>query len=116
MWIGVDRDRIFLMGHSAGAAHTAAYAYDRALQPAEGSGLAGHIVVSGRVRAENRPENPNARRVETYYGTSDAEALDRLSPVSHVGPDTLPTFVACGEFENPLIDVHCPTTSSARTP
>lgn len=105
--IGVDRERIFLMGHSAGAAHAAAYAYDRALQPAEGSGLAGLIVVSGRVRAENRPENPNARRVETYYRTSETEALDRLSPVSNVGPDSLPTFVAWGEYENPLIDVHC---------
>ena len=30
--------------------------------------LAGSIVVSGRVRADNLPTNPNARKVEAYYG------------------------------------------------
>jgi acetyl esterase/lipase len=105
--IGVDLRRIFLMGHSAGAAHAASYAYDRRLQPDEGSGLAGLIVVSGRVRVENRADNPNAKRVETYYRTTSPEELDRLSPVSHVGPDSIPTLVAWGEYENPLIDVHC---------
>ncbi|WP_156175597.1 hypothetical protein [Bradyrhizobium sp. LTSP849] len=67
----------------------------------EGSGLAGLIVVSGRVRMENRAGNPNAKRVETYYGTTSPEELDRLSPVSHVGPDSIPTLVAWGEYENP---------------
>jgi acetyl esterase len=105
--IGVDPQRIFLMGHSAGAAHVASYAYDRNLQPEAGSRLAGLIVVSGRVRVENRPDNPNAKRVEAYYGTVDPAELDRLSPVSHVGLDSIPTFVAWGEYENPLIDVHC---------
>ncbi len=105
--IGVDPQRLFLMGHSAGAAHVASYAYDGSLQPKTGSGLAGLIVVSGRVRVENRPDNPNAGRVEAYYQTADPAELDRLSPVSHVGPDSIPTFIAWGEFENPLIDVHC---------
>lgn len=105
--IGVDPQRIFLMGHSAGGAHVGSYAFDRSLQPNAGSGLAGLIVVSGRVRVENRPDNPNSKRVEAYYGTADPALLDRLSPVSHVGPDSIPTFVAWGEFENPLIDVHC---------
>jgi acetyl esterase/lipase len=105
--IGVDSRRIFLMGHSAGGAHVASYAYDRGLQPEEGCGLAGLIIVSGRVRVENRTDNPNAKRVETYYGTTDPDELDRLSPVSHVGPNSIPTFVAWGEYENPLIDVHC---------
>lgn len=105
--IGVDPQRVFLMGHSAGGAHVASYAYDRSLQPEEGCGLAGLIIVSGRVRVENRTDNPNAKRVETYYGTTNPDELDRLSPVSHVGPDSVPTFVAWGEYENPLIDVHC---------
>lgn len=103
---GVDPARLFLMGHSAGAAHAGSYAYDERLQPPGGPGIAGMIVVSGRVRADNLPENPNAKRVETYYGP-DATRYDDLSPVTHVGPGSVPTFVAMGEYENPLLDVYC---------
>jgi len=105
--LGIDPRRIFLMGHSAGAAHAGSYAYDKRQQPAEGPGLAGFIVVSGRVRADNRPDNPNADKVVEYYGTSDAAQLDDVSPVTHVTADSVPTFVARGEYENPLLDMHC---------
>jgi acetyl esterase/lipase len=103
---GGDPGQIYLMGHSAGAAHAAGYAYDRRHHPAGGAGLAGLIVVSGRVRADNGAENPNARKVEAYYGT-DARAYEDVSPVSHVRSDSLPTMVAFAEYENPLIDVYC---------
>lgn len=103
---GGDPERIFMLAHSAGAAHAAHYAYDRRFHPADGPGLAGLIVVSGRVRAENGPENPNARRVEAYYGTDPAR-MDEGSAVNYVGADSLPTMIAVAEYENPLIDVHC---------
>lgn len=105
--LGVDASRIFLMGHSAGAAHAGSYAYDERLQPSSGPGIAGFIVVSGRVRAETLPENPNAHKVAAYYGTTDAAKLDDVSPVGHVCADSVPTFVAWAEYENPLIDLHC---------
>ena len=103
---GGDPGQIFLMGHSAGAAHAAGYAYDAARHPPGGPGLAGLIVVSGRVRADNRPDNPNARKVEAYYGT-DASAYEAVSPVNLAGADSVPTLVAFAEFENPLIDAYC---------
>jgi acetyl esterase len=103
---GIDRDRLFLMGHSAGGAHVGSYAYDKRMRPPSGTGLAGLIIVSGRVRADALPENPNAHKVEAYYG-SDASRYDNFSPVSHVDSDSPPTLVAWSEFENPLIDVYC---------
>ena len=105
--IGIDADRIFLMGHSAGAAHSGSYAYDRRRHPAAGPGLAGHLVLSGRVRAETLPENPNAKKVVSYYGTGDPDTLADVSPVTHVDACSVPTFIAWAEFENPLIDMHC---------
>jgi len=103
--LSVDPARLFLMGHSTGAAHSASYAYDRRLQPKEGPGIAGLIIVGGRVRVDNLPENPNARKVEAYYGT-DTSKYEDYSPVNHVGPDSVPTMVAWCEFENPLLDVY----------
>lgn len=103
---GGDPEKIFLIGHSAGAAHAASYAYDRRLQPASGPGIAGLVVLSGRVRAENLPENPNARKVEAYYGTNPA-VLDDCSAVTHVSAESVPTMIAVAEYENPLLDVHC---------
>lgn len=103
---GGAADSIFLMGHSAGAAHVASYAYDARFRDASHKSVAGVIVVSGRVRADSSEWNPNARKVEAYYGT-DASVYDDVSPVTHVAADSPPTFIAFAEYENPLIDVYC---------
>lgn len=103
---GGDPHNIFLMGHSAGAAHVASYGYDLRFRDAMHEHIAGLVIVSGRVRADNGSENPNARKVEAYYGT-DPSAYEDLSPVSHVSADSPPTFVAFAEYENPLIDLYC---------
>jgi acetyl esterase/lipase len=102
---GGDPDNIFLFGHSAGALHVGSYAYDRRFHPAGGSGVAGLIVLSGRVRAETLPDNPLARNVEAYFG-QDQEAMAQASMVTHVAPDSVPTLIGVAEYENPLIDVH----------
>ncbi len=103
---GWNPGKVFLMSHSAGAAHAGSYAYDPAFSSAGQPPLAGMIVVSGRVRIDNLAENPNAKRVEQYYGT-DASRFEGCSPVHHINRDSVATFVAWAEFENPLIDVYC---------
>jgi acetyl esterase/lipase len=103
---GWNPDKVFLMSHSAGAAHAGSYAYDPAFSSGGKPPLAGMIVVSGRVRIDNLKENPNAKKVEQYYGT-DASRFEGYSPVHHINRDSVATFVAWAEFENPLIDVYC---------
>jgi len=91
---------VFLMGHSAGAAHTGSYAYT-STDP-----VSGHIVVSGRVRAETWVGNPNAAKVAAYYG-SDPSILEQASQVNLVHKGCPATMIAVAEFENPFLDVHC---------
>ena len=102
---GGDPDNIFLMGHSAGGAHVGTFAYDARFDCNARQHVAGVLIISGRVRADNTSENPNARKVEAYYG-SDSTLYENLSPVSHVDADSMPTFIAFAEFENPLIDIY----------
>lgn len=102
---GGDPGKVFLMGHSAGALHVGSYAYDTRFHPAGGSGVAGLVVLSGRVRAETWPDNPLARNVIAYFG-DDQEAMAQGSMVTHVTRDSPPTLVGIAEYENPLIDVH----------
>lgn len=112
-WIGAhiaqyggDPARTFLMGHSAGAAHAGSFAYDTRFQAGAAHRPAGFIVVSGRVRADMLAENPNAAKVQAYYG-SDPAVLEAVSPVSLVRADSIPTFIAYAEYENPLLDLYC---------
>lgn len=102
---GGNADRLFAMGHSAGCAHVGCYAYDRRFRPAAGPHLAGLILVSGRVKIDNFPENPNANNVEAYFG-ADPELMRAGSVVDHVGPDCVPTMIAIAEYENPLLDIY----------
>ena len=103
--LGVDIKRLFVFGHSAGAAHSAAYAYG-APGSEGGPKVAGSIVVSGRVRADNLPTNPNARKVEAYYGT-DNTLFEERSALHLAGKDSVPTFIAIAQYENPMLDVYC---------
>lgn len=101
---GGDPERIFLIGHSAGATHVATYAFLRALQPAEGAHLAGIILLSGRYRIEARPDDPRARNVQAYFGTDTAQYAAR-SPLSYVAQaPPIPVFVVIAEYDNPGLD------------
>lgn len=102
---GGNPDRIILVGHSAGASHAAAYVCDPAARPAEGPGVAGLVLISGRLRADARPDNPNAHEVRAYYG-ADESLYESRSAVTYAERVDVPLFVAIAEYENPYLDAY----------
>jgi predicted esterase len=103
---GGDPQQIFLMGHSAGAAHTSDYLYNQKRKSPLIDSILGHIIVSGRVRIEIRQDNPNAKKVEAYY-SNNSDTHEQCSVVNMIGDNFVETMIAIAEFENPLIDIHC---------
>lgn len=118
---GGDAAQIFLIGHSAGGAHAAAYVCDPASRPASppapraastgvptpkwGHGVAGLVLISARLRADARPDNPNAHGVRAYYG-DDASLYEVRSVVTHAAAIDVPLFLAVAEYENPGLDIY----------
>lgn len=101
---GGDPNRIYLIGHSAGATHVATYAYLKELQPAQGPGLAGIVLISGRYHFDPHPSDPNLKNFQAYFGTDRAQYPAR-SPISHVKEaPRLPTFIVIAEYDNPDLD------------
>ncbi|MEJ7932345.1 alpha/beta hydrolase [Ramlibacter sp. AN1015] len=101
---GGDPGRILLVGHSAGGTHAAAYACDPMLaqQPCRARAL---VLVSGRLRADVSPRNPNAPGVRAYFG-EDTGCYEARSPVTHAHRCAIPAMVALAQYENPLLDVY----------
>jgi triacylglycerol lipase len=92
---GGDPARLFLMGHSAGAAHAAAYASRPEFHGPGGAGLAGVILVAGLYDIASAERNPI---LESYYGSRPEAYADR-SAVPQIGRVALPVMVAVGEGE-----------------
>ena len=102
---GGDPNRIFLVGHSAGATHVSAYIFDKALQPPEGPGVAGAVLISGRYRLVYNPADPYGRNMQTYFGTDPAQYQNR-STINHIRDGArVPVFVVISEYEQPGLDV-----------
>lgn len=102
---GGDPKRIFLIGHSAGATHVSTYAYMRSLQPLDGPGIAGMVLMSGRYRVEPKVDDPRLQGVQAYFGTDPAQYPLR-SPLNYIKEaPTIPTFIVICEYENPGLDI-----------
>jgi len=118
---GGDPERILLVGHSAGATHAASYAWDPNLPVRVDPAVKGLVLISGRLRADARPDNPNAPGVRGYFGDDESQYEVR-SPVTHAAASPLPMFLAIAEYENPLLDVygaetlHCVALARGRAP
>ena len=86
-------NRIYLVGHSAGATHVASYIFDKSLQPSDGPGIAGAVLMSGRYRLEYDPADPNAKNMQAYFG-EDSSAYSVRSPITHIKQAVrVPVFV-----------------------
>lgn len=97
---GGDPSRVVLIGHSAGGAHAATFALDPDVSPAAGPGLSALVLIGARVRADARPDNPNADAVRAYFGMNESR-YEQRSPVTHAACATMPVLVAVAQFENP---------------
>ena len=102
---GGDPRRIVLWGHSAGAALSAAYGFDKRLQPKGGPGLAGLILMAGvydpalETEAaasftgwDPRPSN------EAYYGKDTGKYAAR-APLRHLTGPRLPVMLIISELD-----------------
>ncbi|NNC64144.1 MAG: alpha/beta hydrolase [Gammaproteobacteria bacterium] len=102
---GGDANRIYLIGHSAGATHVANYAFDASLQPQSGPGIAGMVLMSGRYNVMPNNEDPNFDNVRAYFGT-DASLYSQRSPINHIqDADRIATFIVIAEHDNPGLDM-----------
>lgn len=95
---GGDSNRIFLMGHSAGATHVATYVFDPRLQPGGSSGVTAAILVSGRYRVVSDPDDASLDGVRDYFGTDPARYPAR-SVVEHVPNSRIPVMLVAAEFD-----------------
>lgn len=102
---GGDPSRIFLIGHSAGATHIATYVLDPNVRVKPDAGLAGIVFISGRLRIDALPENPNADGVRAYFGDNAAH-YEAHSPVTYAHLCRHPLMIAIADYENPLLDVY----------
>jgi triacylglycerol lipase len=96
---GGNNDRLFLMGHSAGAAHACGYLADARWWTDGSPAVAGAICVSGIYDLELRPINT------AYYGDDEALYSSR-SPLAGLGKSVLPMLFTVAQNDPEFIERH----------
>jgi acetyl esterase/lipase len=104
---GADPNRIFLMGHSAGATHVASYvSHPEFFGPKgfgpQGSGLAGAILSSGGY--DFTKEDGQSEGRIAYFG-NDPKLLAERSAVAGLVKTTIPLMISNAELDPPAIAV-----------
>jgi acetyl esterase/lipase len=92
---GGDPNRIYLMGHSAGAAHVAQYIGHPRFHVEPGGGIAGAILVSGLFDPSSVAPGP---ALQAYFG-SDPSVYARRSALPGMAASRLPMLVAYAELD-----------------
>ena len=104
-WIGLngsrfggDTNRVFLMGHSAGAAHVSGYVFFEDFQLREGDGVIGAILISGPTYDTTLLSEADM----AYYG-EDTSRHQSMSVIHHMDGCKTPLFIVFAEFDTPLV-------------
>jgi acetyl esterase/lipase len=97
---GINPQRLFLMGHSAGATHAASYVAHKEFQGPGGSGLAGAIFASG-IYDLTKAEPTPARRA--YFGDDTARYAER-SAVPGLVDGNIPFMISTAELDPPTME------------
>jgi acetyl esterase/lipase len=92
---GGDPNRIYVMGHSAGAAHVAQYIGHPRFHVEPGGGIAGAILVSGLFDPSSAAPGP---ALAAYFG-SDASVYPRRSALPGMAASRVPMLVAYAELD-----------------
>ena len=92
---GGDPNRVFILGHSAGAAHVADYLANERLQRVQGGGLAGAMFLSGAYRISGPP-----LAVAAYHGT-DPQRYEEMSPLRGLTVTPVRLFVGTAQWDPP---------------
>jgi acetyl esterase/lipase len=95
--LGVDTNRIVLMGHSAGAAHVAQYVAFPEFHVAYGGGIAGAVMLSGIFDPATAEVNPP---LQAYFGSKESLYPAR-SAVPGLTATDVPMLLAFAELDPP---------------
>jgi len=96
---GGDGARIFLMGHSAGAAHVAGYVSHPEFHQVKNGGLKGAIMVSGIYDLQTWPAGGAS---ETAYYGSDVSLYPERSAIKGLVSTDIPIMFVSAELDLPL--------------
>lgn len=96
---GGDPEHIFLMGHSAGAAHVATYLYFDEFHIDSAKGAAGAILMSG----PHYDAKDITCKCLSYYG-EDELLHPGMSIINNIRNSDVPVFIMYAEFDPPEFD------------
>lgn len=104
-WIGLNgrrfggnTDQVFLMGHSAGAAHVSGYVFFEDFHLGEGDGVIGAILMSGPTY-----DTSSLSKADMAYYGEDKSRHSSMSVIHHIDGCKIPLFVVFVEFDTPLV-------------
>ncbi len=96
-----DPKQVFLMGHSAGAAHVASYVAHEPSHGVQGSGLAGAILLSGIFYLSTELEDAAAVK---YYGTDAMQYPERMAR-NGLLTTSVPLWIGYAELDPPSFEL-----------